>query len=345
MSKRTPSLREWERLYAAALQFKEIESWKWMTDSDLFGVQDPLTAEIGYCCVLGNLGEVFGLAVYLGTEGLKGYLDIQMAETRPSPEEVLNRQRCLMASFEDRRFLEQRDIQIIKKLGLRFRGHNQWPLFRSYCPGYHPWYLTAKEAGFLALALQQAIEVCLQFKQDPDMLISPKPHCLWVKVPYKQGRALKWKGQWLKPKPMKIKLDVVDEIRLEKVRKKQLSRGGIWEVGLIPSPMGVKDSPRSRPYYPHIWLWVDHHSYLVLNSYMAEPSSFPVGFLDQFLKAVETVGLIPEEVWVRREEVFMQLELLAERLNFKLNLVDTLEALEDVRTSMFDYFQGSETSL
>ncbi|OPX30655.1 MAG: hypothetical protein B1H40_05100 [Candidatus Latescibacteria bacterium 4484_181] len=119
--------------------------------------------------------------------------------------------------------------------------------------------------------------------------------------------------------------------------------------------MGVKDSPRSRPYYPHIWLWVDHHSYLVLNSYMAEPSSFPVGFLepssfpvgflDQFLKAVETVGLIPEEVWVRREEVFMQLELLAERLNFKLNLVDTLEALEDVRTSMFDYFQGSETSL
>ena len=45
----------------------------------------------------------------------------------------------LQASFEDRNELRDKDRQVIKELGLKFRGRQAWPMFRSYrtglCPG------------------------------------------------------------------------------------------------------------------------------------------------------------------------------------------------------------------
>jgi hypothetical protein len=35
------------RLYQALVRVKEIAPWEWMTETDVFGVQDPQTDEIG----------------------------------------------------------------------------------------------------------------------------------------------------------------------------------------------------------------------------------------------------------------------------------------------------------
>ena len=61
---------------------------------------------------------------------------------------------------------------LIKKLGLKFRGRKQWPVFRSYMPGYFPWFLTKEDALFLTTAIEQSIDVALRFKKDKDLLIS-----------------------------------------------------------------------------------------------------------------------------------------------------------------------------
>ena len=52
-----PTAVEWNALYKAAAEFREIEPWAWVTEDDIFDVQNPVTGEIGYCCVMGELGH------------------------------------------------------------------------------------------------------------------------------------------------------------------------------------------------------------------------------------------------------------------------------------------------
>ncbi|MGA9347192.1 MAG: hypothetical protein WBW48_00105 [Anaerolineae bacterium] len=140
MKETAPTTADWQALYQAALEFKEIEAWTWMYDSDVFGVQNPVSGEIGYCCIMGALGEMFALAVYLGSEGLESYMRIA-SEPPLDPSEAFEElllQKCLMASFANREELAKEDYQVIKRLGLKFRGRIAWPLFRSYRPAYHP---------------------------------------------------------------------------------------------------------------------------------------------------------------------------------------------------------------
>ena len=115
-----PSIEEWHTLYRAAIDFRQSQPWDWVADTDLFGVKNPENDEVGYCCIVGALGEFVGVVVYLGTEGLESYLKSQMSE---SPEEdAFGTVKCLVASFEDRKFLQKPDHELIKKLGLKFRG-------------------------------------------------------------------------------------------------------------------------------------------------------------------------------------------------------------------------------
>src|SRR5262250_1364521 len=105
---------EWVALYEAAKTFKELGCWEWMYDSDLFGVQNPETGEIGYCCIMGNLGEVFALNVYQGSEGLNSYWLLHEQSTLAdegvpmSPAELLGSQKCLAVSYEDRSDLHKK---------------------------------------------------------------------------------------------------------------------------------------------------------------------------------------------------------------------------------------------
>lgn len=333
-----PSIQEWKDLYDAAVEFKKIECWNWMWDSDIFGVQNPANGEIGYCCVMGRAGQHFALAVYLGTEGLDGYLKIQSGEISSSSPDALYVQKCLMASFDDRKFLRERDFQVIKTLGLKFRGRKSWPLFRSYRSGYHPWYLTSEEAKYLTVALHRAIDVSSRFKKDKDLLTPSEENCYLVRVPEGEGESLKWRDKWLKPRPLEkteVVAEPIDDARLEKIKKIAPRRQGIWESDVFYFPGAVNEG--ERPYYPHAILWVDHYSGFILDCDLAKPTEWMSEFPEQFLKLAENVKSLPQEILVKKEETFKLLKPIASRLGIKLRNVKRLVALEEAQAGMSEF--------
>jgi len=46
-----------------------------MEETDLIGIENPETGEIGFISVMGSIGEYESVAVYLGAEGFYGFID------------------------------------------------------------------------------------------------------------------------------------------------------------------------------------------------------------------------------------------------------------------------------
>ena len=54
-----------EAMNALAFRFRKAKLWNKLLDDELFAVQLS-DGEIGYCCVMGQLGEHLSLALYVG---------------------------------------------------------------------------------------------------------------------------------------------------------------------------------------------------------------------------------------------------------------------------------------
>jgi hypothetical protein len=340
MNDSAPAQQEWQALYQAAVAFRDLAPWDWMYDSDMFGVQDPVSGEIGYCCVMGNLGEHFALGVYLGSEGLAGYRKIASGELYPpDTTALLHYQKCLMASFEDRELLDRQDLSVIKAVGLKFRGRGAWPLFRSYLPDYHPWFLTADEACFLTLALQQALDVAQRFGQNAELL-APREEQYLIRVPESDGAALRWSDRWLTPARLPAAASVVppvDEPRIQRIKQAITTRQGTWEADLLLSPTPIQEQKGQRPYYPYMSLWVDRRSGMVLPPHLASPDRRVAEFPQHFLTLVEQTEALPQEVCVLTQETLELLEPTTSRLGVKLRRSRRLGALEEARNSLMGY--------
>lgn len=171
-----------------------------MNPDHLFGLQHPVSGEIHYCCVLGELGEVLALNLYTGSKGLAGFLKIQHSDEH-GVLDVLSLQYCLMASFDDRSQLETSSLKQIKELGLKFRGAQAWPNFQSFVPGYVPWSLTTQdEVHLLTLALVRTIEVATRYKSKTDELHTHDGGQMMVLVPQGSNNCNPtWEEVWMVP--------------------------------------------------------------------------------------------------------------------------------------------------
>jgi len=327
----------WRDLHSAAEEFRNAGCWDVMWDTDVFGVKDPASGKIGYCCVMGHGGEHFGLGVYLGAEGLEGILRMQDGDVPANPVDMLQVQDCIMASFEDRKLLWPEDLDVIVSLGLKFRGRNAWPLFRSYRPGYVPWLLTGEEAKFLTLALRETICVSGRFATDPDMLDSAVPgSCSYlVRVPRKDGNGLTWKDEWLEPvlpKKGKSAAEPVNDALLQKVIGRNLPRRGSWEIGSFRAPQPVREKDE-RPFFPIMTLFVERGSGFIRKYHMESAVASRPRYAAMLLGQAEEHGVLPVEIFVDKEEVFNALHPVASKLGIRLG-IDDLSALEDARESM-----------
>ncbi|MBF0497515.1 MAG: hypothetical protein HQK58_13225 [Deltaproteobacteria bacterium] len=336
-----PSKDQWQELYRLAGEIKRLEPWTWMSEQNLFGVQNPKTGEIGYCSIMGALGEMYAIAVYLGPEGLIGWRKLSSGDVDIDHPDAMHIQKCLMLSFEDRDFIEKEDFKTIKLLGLKFRGRNAWPQFRSYQPGYVPWYLAREEASVLVTALTQALNVIKRFKENNSLLIPPDKKSIFVRIPMKGSAAEEWTDAWMPPPPAD-RNDLLtfqpDEIRIRRVKKNSQRQRGGWEMDYFYFPVPIDEG--ERPYFPTVFVIVDHSRGLVLQNWLGRQSELYSDFQEIILGILEQLKVYPEEILVGKPEAFQLLGQITSGLGTELRLVEELECVENLREEMNLQFWG-----
>jgi hypothetical protein len=349
----TPTNEQWSGLYEAAIRIRELSPWEWMTEADVFGVKDPQTGETGFVSVMGMLGEHYAVALYPNPRALYGLLALEEARPDINPDALLEIPQ-IQLSFEDRDDLENRDRQLIKELGFKFRGRKEWPMFRSYRPGFVPWFVEAEEARLLVQALEQLLEVAPRFREDPSLLTpgGAEGESYLVRVASGEHRESAapagtsvWEDRVMEvppPEPLPIEIEI-DPEALESLERRP--QGGYeLEIDLFMSPTPIQENKEARPVLPYMLLFVEAESGMILGTELLDPTpsleamwgSVPLMVARQLAR----LEAIPREITVDSELLFALLQPLAESSPLELKRSHSLPALQAAKEALFEAFNA-----
>lgn len=342
MKQRVVSPDTWRQLYALARQVESLAPWTWMEEIDIFGVEMPGAGPVVFVSVMGAIAQHFAVAVYPDVAAITAFWALQHDED-VEPERVLEIPQ-LQLSFENRDHLQTEDRRILKQLGLSFKGKHAWPLFRSYRPGFVPWFLESDEAETLRVALDQLLAVAPTFRDDPAAVEPPDPFTYLIRINRSASAGAGWTDELRKVPPVEIPIPRVllnaDQVRqchaLPKVQK-----GIELDFFLMPAP--IREG-KDRPFYPYVLLLVESESgaivgqdLLTVDESIGEMwSRVPSKLVDQ----LKTVGVRPARLIVLPGRMEAIMRPVAEVLGIELRVHRRLGSLDPAKKGLIEFLAG-----
>lgn len=145
-------------------------------------------------------------------------------------------------------------------------------MFRSYRPGFFPWFLEGEEARSLAEALEQLLDVAPRFGEDR-ALLAPDDQNYLVCVSSQAGGTTVWEDEVIEvppPEPALIRIEISPE-ELEDLERLPRS-GHELEMDLFMLPLPIQEEKEARPMFPYMLLTVETGSGAVLGTELLEPT-------------------------------------------------------------------------
>lgn len=362
LSRRQKTAQQWLPLYEAADRIKELSPWDWMEESDIFGVQDPKSGEIGFVSVMGLLGEHLCVGVYLGANALHQFLNLSDMVEPDFMDDIVGDLELMsqllsipqmQASFENQDMVTKEDAGIMRRLKLNYSGLAAYPIFRSMHPGCPPVLLDVEKIPFLLHILEQTLDVATRFEEDEGLLYPDDvgdDETYLLRVASEQDGKLVWRDEIMPfPEPelpvisFEIEPDAYEA--LEKVPRV----GNAVEIDLFMLPLPIDERGAERPFFPYSLLVADSDSGLLLAQDMLSPlpsmetmySEIPQRVVDLLLHN----NILPYEIYTQRPEITLLLTPVFERLDVPVVERPFLPMLDEAKVAMLEFldegFPGS----
>lgn len=334
----------WRQLYTAAAKVWDMKPWLWVEETDIFGVKDPKSDTILFVSVMGLLGEYCAVALYPGAKAVAQFWQMQNSVGVEDISNMLADIRQIHAAFGNKRDLDPVEKRVVKELGLKFKGADAWPYFRSYQPGYFPWVIDKEEARLLVLALEQLLEVAPRLKEDRRLVARKHGTCSYlVRMPHQKDGAMEWRDERHEYPPpastfrITIPNHLVDSVRAMK------SSGLTVELDVAPSPFPV-GKKGERPQLPYMMLAADSDSYFVLgvelltvemaieDMWMQVPS--------KFLEMLVKHGIRPSRLAIGTSWVAMVMQGICKDLGIEIKPDPELRAVRSARKGLEEFNGG-----
>lgn len=328
---------QWKELYETATRIQKLEPWKKFWDMDIIGIRNGAEEDTTFFSILGRGGDCYGIVVYEGYEGLNDFMMLTMQEQLNLPVDyVMFSQRNLTCYWGNRDELSNEQRKIIKELGYKYRGKNQWLYFLSFEPGYFPYNFNQDEVLRMTEYLQD-LEVALEQYEKQKM-----------SVDFEKGNMLSLefeadKKTWeLSAKPLPFmsfqfrNLIITDEELLADLSRAPKCKM-ILEIDVSIPGFRINDVEYGRPANPAMYMIADASSGMMLRCELQEPKEDAVASI-----AEEIVGFIlqcgaPDEIRVSNILVEAGLEQICDVCGIKLRRVKRLKALDEFKKGMKDF--------
>ncbi|MBU9723539.1 MULTISPECIES: plasmid pRiA4b ORF-3 family protein [Bacillaceae] len=326
----------WKELLLKSKEFHKLSPWRIMTDDMIFAIEDPVSEELLFCSVMGQAGEMFGLAVYIGEEGYRSLLRTTQGENTMS---LIVQMRSITLNFEDREELEKEEYTLIKTYDVPFRGRKSWPSYRSYQPGFYPWLMDNEEARLMLLAVEQAIEVFKEIEAGmrlPDFL---DEDVVCAKVPYEKNGGIAFDNEFIllenygneASHSVELAVSELEVKRAAKLKKVEASIEFVVEYIDMP----LQEEEGQRPIFPLLALAVDHQAGLIIHQSVIPEKRTPEVVQGELLKFFQSIGGIPGNLMIDEQTVQL-LGALKQKLNLSIQTDNyysmAKEAIEEMQS-------------
>jgi len=345
-----------DQLYQLAFEFRKEKLWKSLPDASLFAVSLP-GREIGYCNIMGFLGEHLALGLYVGEKGFDTYRRLlERGEVSLSPfqaQELLFGQDCLQCAFENKDELSPKELSAVRAYAgahqISFRGGHAFPQFMRYRPARYPIPISRQtDIRRLSAALEAALEVSARLKTAGYAQLGFQPNAhLGGDIPLltRSRDGFDWSRQPLPPRhaeryPEPILRDELLAARLKGVKK----RAGAWvcDVVMLPTPY-TPESGSPAPVFPYTVLAADCRANVLI----------PVCLVEDYENGAETLLRnlalrmleqgVPANLQVVNDRSYALLKNLAAQLHIRLTRRPGNPFLDEVEEDLMDHISGSES--
>ncbi len=320
----------WLELYEVAENIQKLEPWKYLWDMDLLVYLCQPLNEIFYCSVMGRAGMHKAIAIYQGKQ-INSFFEL--TKNQYSEYSLINHQECLICNFIGRQETLPKNREIIKELGLSFRG--TWISFENFEKGYEPSPINIKQVKIMIEALKNFY---MMFRAIIEQ---------GIKANFENGEILarhydKEKKLFLNyPAPLMLPERHFNTIEVDKEFEKDMinlpqNQMEIEYEFLNYVPIRIRENKESdgRYFYPRSRLIADRktgfiisHNFINKNNYKSE-NEYVIESFEELLDVIYKMGR-PKSLYVRDEETKIYLKEFCEKAKIKIIVKPKLKAIDE----------------
>jgi hypothetical protein len=328
------TLEEWKDLYDIAIRLKEMKPWEELWDMDLITILPYEKEEPCICSVMGKGGECYGIGAYIGVHAIHNFF--QMANNQDVPShQMIRYQNSSMCYFGNRDELTKKELNIIKELGLKFRGKNDWIYFRVFETGYAPYMPDRSEVLVLTDILKH-------------LFMAIKALHNGVKVDFEGGKALMRRfheedNTWINYEmpvfmpEVQYPVPVLEDQLLIKRLEKQPADNSILEIDIAYLKSSINDRGYDKPLIPRLCILADTRSGLLLSQDMITPEDDEVDIIFGTIVDYILQKGNPKQIIVRDMHILSILMDLCKQVGIELVTSEKLQGIDEFVESFYQY--------
>lgn len=332
------NLNDWKVLYEVADKLKNMKPWGLFADTDLI-VLEYLNSEPIFISILGNNKQTYGLVAYEGYYGLATYyMLVDEDENHISSRYLMFNQACLTAYWGDRQEISTDYHKIIKDLGYRFHGRNQWLYFMSFLPSHFPHMLNQNEVQRLSEYYQVLIDAITYYKENELNIDFNGHNGYWFSFDQNNQAWVGYEADLPEVGEVIPQINLSTSIHWNDLKASKSYSNMMLEIDAVYTGIVDEEGVFGRPILGQMIVIVDAESSMIIDAQLLDIGEDKYsGLVDVLMDHLLEHG-IPQTLAVRYDFFGELLEPLADFFDIPLFVSGVLPACDEAIDNLLDHF-------